>query len=94
MSIGNLILGVNSVTVSYLIHYDSLLQNVTYIITKYDSYFITKGDISLLQKVSRLSLKNATVLLHNATFITNYDSILIYLFIQIHLKIFCKIGFS
>ena len=29
MSIGNLILGVNSVTVSYLTHYDSLLQNAT-----------------------------------------------------------------
>ena len=27
MSIRNLILGVNSVTVSYLIYYDSLLQN-------------------------------------------------------------------
>ena len=32
MSIGNLILGVNSVTVSYLIHYDSLLQNATIIV--------------------------------------------------------------
>ena len=29
MNIENLILGVNSVTVSYLIHYDSLLQNAT-----------------------------------------------------------------
>ena len=29
MSIGNLILGVNSVTISYLIHYDSLIQNAT-----------------------------------------------------------------
>ena len=28
--------------VLYLVHYDSLLQNVTDIITKYDSYFITK----------------------------------------------------
>ena len=42
MSIGNLILRVNRVTVSYLIHYDSLLQNATDIITKWDSYFITK----------------------------------------------------
>ena len=32
MSIGNLILGVNSVTVSYLIHYDSLLQSATAIL--------------------------------------------------------------
>ena len=29
MSIGNLICGVNSVTVSYLIRYNSLLQNAT-----------------------------------------------------------------
>ena len=29
MSIGNLIVGVNGVTVSYLIHCDSLLQNTT-----------------------------------------------------------------
>ena len=34
MSIDNLILGVNSVTVSYLIHYDSLLQNSTAILSK------------------------------------------------------------
>ena len=44
MSIGNLILGVNRVTVSYLIRYDSLLQNATDIITKWDSYFITRCD--------------------------------------------------
>ena len=49
MSITNLILAVNSVTVSYLIHCDSLLQNATDIITKCDSYFITKCDRSLLQ---------------------------------------------
>ena len=29
MSIGHIFWGVNSVTVSYLIHYDSLLQNAT-----------------------------------------------------------------
>ena len=44
MSIGNLTLDVNSVMVSYLIRYDSLLQNVTDIITKCDRYFITKCD--------------------------------------------------
>ena len=33
---------VDSVTVSYLIRYDSLFQNATDIITKCDSYFITK----------------------------------------------------
>ena len=35
----NLILGVSSVTVSHLINYDNLLQNVTDIITKYGIYF-------------------------------------------------------
>ena len=87
MSIGNLILGVNSVTVSYLIHYDSLLQNATDIITKCDNYCITKCDRSLLQNATVL-LQNATEvyykmrqfyckmrqLLQNATFIANYDS--------------------
>ena len=66
MSIGYLILDVNSVTVSYLIHYDSLLQNVADIITKCVSYFITKCHRSLLQ--------NATVLLQTETVITNCDN--------------------
>ena len=35
---------VDSVTVSYLSRYDSLLQNVSDIITKCDSYFIAKCD--------------------------------------------------
>ena len=56
ISIGNLISGVNSVTVSYLIHYDSLLQKATDIITNCDSYFITKCDRSLLQNASDFSL--------------------------------------
>ena len=34
MSIRNLIFGVNSVTVSYLIRYDSLLQNATAVLLK------------------------------------------------------------
>ena len=53
MSIGNLILGVNSVVGSYLVCFDSLLQNVTDIITKCDRrllqkhvrFFITKYDM-------------------------------------------------
>ena len=73
MSIENLIFGVNSVTASYLICYDSLLQNVTDIITKCDSYFITNCDRSLLQSASGFLLQNATVLLQNATVITNCD---------------------
>ena len=55
MSIENLILGVYSVTVSYLIRCDSLLQNATDI--------ITKCDISLLQYTSGFLLQNATLLL-------------------------------
>ena len=61
MSIGNLILRVNSVAVSY----------ATDIITKYDSKCITKYDRSLLQNASGLLLQNATIFLQNATFITN-----------------------
>ena len=52
MSIGNLILGVNIVTVWYLIRYDILLQNALGVITKWDSYFIIKCDRSLLQNAS------------------------------------------
>ena len=63
-SIRNLILGVNSVTVLYSIHYESLLQNATDIITLCESYFVTKSDRSLFQNVSGF-------LLQNATFITN-----------------------
>ena len=40
MSIGNLII-FYSVMVSYLIRYNSLLQDATVIITKFDKYFIT-----------------------------------------------------
>ena len=73
MSIRNLIFGVNSVTVSYLIRYDSLLQNATDVITKCGSYFITKCDRSLLQNASDFLIQNATVLLQNATVITKCD---------------------
>ena len=45
MSITNLILGVNSVTVSYLIHCDSLLQNATDIITKCDRSLLQNGTV-------------------------------------------------
>ena len=62
MSNRNLIFGVNSVTVSYLIR-DSLLQNVTDIITKCDNYFITKCDRSVLQNASGFLLQSATFLL-------------------------------
>ena len=52
ITIANLFLGINSVTVSYFIHCDSLLQNASDIITKCDSYFITKFDRSLLQNAT------------------------------------------
>ena len=52
MSIGNLMLVVNGVTVSYLICYDSLLQNTTDVITKCDSYFGTKCDKFITKCVS------------------------------------------
>ena len=79
MSNGNLILGVNSVAVSYLIHYDGLLQNAADMITKCDSYFITKCVRFLLQNGTVL-LQNVTVttngnnFITNAMFITNCDS--------------------
>ena len=74
MKIGNLILGVNSVTVSYLIRYGSLLQNATDIIKKCGSCFITKWDRSSLQNASDFLLQNVTVLLQNAAVITNCDN--------------------
>ena len=57
MSIGNLTLGVSSVTVSYLIRYDSLLQNAADIITKCDSYFTAKCDRILFTKCARFFIK-------------------------------------
>ena len=40
MSTGNLIWGVNSVTISYLIRYDNLLQNAADIITKWGTILL------------------------------------------------------
>ena len=74
MSINNLILGVNSVTVSYLIQYDSLLQNSTDIVTKCNSYFITKCYRSLLENESGFLLQNATIIINCDNFITKCDS--------------------
>ena len=74
ISIRNLIFAFNSVTDSDLICYDSLLQNATDVITKCDSYYITKRDRSLLQNVSGFLLQNVAVLLQNATVIKKCDS--------------------
>ena len=59
-----------SVTVSSLIHDDSLFQNATGSITKRDSYFITKRDRSLLQNTLSFLLQNAAVLTICNNFIT------------------------
>ena len=47
------------VSVSYLVHYDILLQNATDI-TKRNNYFIAKCDETLSQNVSGYLLQNAT----------------------------------
>ena len=62
------------VLVSHLVHYDSLLQNMTDIITKYDSCFFTKCDKSLFENASAFSIRNAAVLLQNATVTTKYHN--------------------
>ena len=59
---------------SYLVHYDgTLLQIATDIISKCDSYFITKYDKSLLQNASVFLLQNVTVISKCDDFITNFD---------------------
>ena len=73
MSIRNLIFGVSSVTVSYMTLYGSLFQNERDVITKCDSYFITKCERSLLQIASSFLLQNGTVLLENVIVITKRD---------------------
>ena len=85
MIFANQIFSINSVTVSYLIRYDSLLQNVTDI-TKCDSYFITKCDRSFLKNASGFLLQNATVITkcaiyyklrqYNDKFLNTYEDIL------------------
>ena len=72
MSITNLILGANSVTISYLIHYDSLLQNETEVYYKMRLVFYYKMR-QFYHKIRQL-LQIAMILLQNATFITNCDS--------------------
>ena len=86
MSIRNLIFCVNSVTVSYLIRYDSLLQNGRDVIRHCDSYFITKCIRFFVTKCDSFITKCNSYykvrrfyhkirhLLQNAKFITNCDS--------------------
>ena len=60
MSIGNLILSVNSVAVSYLIRYDSLLQNATAILLQNATEVYYKMRQAFYYKMRRL-LQIATV---------------------------------
>ena len=71
MSIGNLVLGVNSVTVLCLIHYDSLLQNVTKVYYKMRQVFITKCGSYYKMRQFYYKMRQ---FLQIATFITNCDS--------------------
>ena len=66
-SIGNLILGVNAVAVSYLICYDRLLQDAT-------SNLLQNATEVYYKIASGFLLQNGTILLQNATYITNCDS--------------------
>ena len=58
------------VVISYSVQYNTLLQNATDIIAKWDSYFITNCDKSLIQNLSEFFVQNAIVLLQFATVIT------------------------
>ena len=93
------------VTVVYLVHYDTLLQNATDIITKCDSYFITKYDKCLLQNASGLSLENTTVSWRIATVVTKCVGTYTFAFIRTNFQrkmrmkptsclreVFCKEG--
>ena len=71
--IGNLVWGVNIVTVSFLIRYDSLLQNTANIITKRDSYFITNCKMRKFYYKMRQLLQIVTIFLQNAIVVTKCD---------------------
>ena len=62
-----------------LIHYDSLLQNATDIITKYDNYFITKCARFFNYKMRHFYYKIGQ-LLQTTTFVTTCDSITCFTF--------------
>ena len=65
------------VVVSYIVHYNTLLQNATDIITKCNSFFITKCDKSLLKKYVRffiIKFDNSLLKKHVRFFITKWDS--------------------
>ena len=61
-------------TVSYLVHYDTLLQNTTDIITKYGSCFITKYDKSYFKMRQVFYYKMWQFITKCVDFITECDS--------------------
>ena len=54
-----------------MVHNDTLLQDATDIITKFDSDFITKCDKIIMQNAFGFSLQNITILLQNETVLQN-----------------------
>ena len=74
MSIRNLILSIKSVTVSYLIGYDSLLQNAICITTKRDCYFITNATKAYYKMPQVFLLQNTTVIPNCDDSITKCES--------------------
>ena len=79
MSIGSLILGVNSVMVSYLICYDSLLQKAADIIQNATAILLQNAT-EVYYKVRQVFYDKMRQLLQNVTFITNCDSTNIVIF--------------
>ena len=79
MSIANLILGVSSVTVSHLIHYDSLLQNTTLLQTAAAILLLNVTEVyykihQIFYYKSEIFIIKCELLKQNATFIANCDS--------------------
>ena len=71
MSIGNLVLGVNGVTVLYLIHYESLSQNET--------GTLLQNATEVYYKMCQVFYYRIRQLLQNATFITKLHSTVEYI---------------
>ena len=65
------------VTLSYSVNFDTSLKNAIDIITKRESYFITKYYKSLLKNTSDFLLENVTVLFQNETVTTIYATFII-----------------
>ena len=65
-------MGVNSVTVSYLIHYDSLLENIAAILLQNATAILLQNATEVYYKMRPL-LQIATILLQNPTVITKCD---------------------